>query len=77
MSGVESLSPQAKVGRPAAARRVFGVKATLFLAFCGMAALAVIASAVLATTVASTVVTHIRDQHARDKGSRCAWPRGR
>ena len=46
MSGVESLSPQAKVGRPAAARRVFGVKAKLFLAFCGMAALAVIASAV-------------------------------
>lgn len=46
MSGVELLSPQAKVGRPAAARRVFGVKATLYLAFCGMAALAVIASAV-------------------------------
>ena len=40
MSGVESLSPQAKVGRLAAARRVFGVKATLFLAFWGMAALA-------------------------------------
>ena len=46
MSGVESLSPQAKVGRPAAAGRVFGVKAKLFLAFCGMAALAGIASAV-------------------------------
>ncbi len=46
MSGVELLSPQAKVGRRAAARRVFGIKAKLFLAFCGMAALTAIASAV-------------------------------
>ena len=46
MSGVESLSPQTELGRRAAARPVFGIKAKLFLAFCGMAALTAIAAAV-------------------------------
>ena len=61
MSGAESLSAQAKVGRPAAARRVFGVKAKLFLAFCGMAALAAIACAVAWYAFVDTdrSVTHI------------------
>jgi adenylate cyclase len=46
MSSIESLCPQPEVGRRRAARPFFGVKAKLFLAFCGMAALTAIAAAV-------------------------------
>jgi signal transduction histidine kinase/CheY-like chemotaxis protein len=46
MSSVESLRPQPEAGRSLAARPVFGVKAKLFLAFCGMAALTALAAAV-------------------------------
>src|SRR6516225_7895637 len=46
VSGIEALRPQAELSRGAVARHVFGVKAKLILAFCGMAALTAIASAV-------------------------------
>jgi signal transduction histidine kinase/DNA-binding response OmpR family regulator len=46
MSSVASLRPRPEVGRGLAARPVFGIKAKLFLAFCGMAALTAIAAAV-------------------------------